>query len=109
MVCLHGLGLGPSDWDAVRGPLERFGRVSTPALPRHPDRAFAAAARAVQPEAVVIGHSMGGVIALRVSAETSRPLRGIVLTGCAFPVARNGRSRRATAADYAGNRLAFVR
>lgn len=109
MVCLHGLGRGPSDWDAVRGPLEPYGRVSAPALPRHPDRAFAAAARAIQPGAVVVGHSMGGIIALRVAAETSRPLRSIVLTGCAFPVARNGRSRRATAADYAAHRLAFVR
>jgi pimeloyl-ACP methyl ester carboxylesterase len=109
LVCLHGLGRGPSDWDAVRGQLERFGRVSAPALPRHPDRAFAAAERAIQPGAVVIGHSMGGVIALRVAAETSRPLGGIVLTGCAFPVARNGRTRRTTAADYAAHRLAFLR
>jgi len=109
VVCLHGLGRGPSDWDAVRGGLERYGRVSAPALPRHPDRAFAAAERAVQPGAIVVGHSMGGVIALRVAAETSRPLGGIVLTGCAFPVARNGRSRRATAADYAAHRLAFLR
>lgn len=109
VVCLHGLGRGPSDWDAVRGGLERYGRVSAPALPRHPDRALAAAERAVQPGAIVVGHSMGGVIALRVAAEASRPLGGIVLTGCAFPVARNGRSRRATAADYAAHRLAFLR
>jgi pimeloyl-ACP methyl ester carboxylesterase len=109
VVCLHGLGRGPSDWDAVRGGLERYGRVSAPALPRHPDRALAAAERAVQPGAIVVGHSMGGVIALRVAAETSRSLGGIVLTGCAFPVARNGRSRRATAADYAAHRLAFLR
>jgi len=93
----------------VRGALERYGRVSAPALPRHPDRAFAAAERAVEPGAIVVGHSMGGVIALRVAAETSRPLRGIVLTGCASPIARNGRSRRATAVDYAGHRLAFLR
>ena len=109
VVCLHGLGRDPSDWDAVRGVLERYGRVSAPALARHPDRAFAAAERAVRPGAIVVGHSMGGVIALRIASETSRPLRGIVLAGCAFPVARNGRSRRATAADYAAHRIAFLR
>ena len=109
LVCLHGLGRGPSDWDAVRGHLERYGRVAAPTLPRHPERAFAAADRMIQAGAVVVGHSMGGIIALRVAAETSRPLTGIVLTGCPFPVARHGRTRRETAADYAAHRLAFLR
>jgi pimeloyl-ACP methyl ester carboxylesterase len=107
VVCLHGLGRTPSDWDGVRSGLERFGRVSAPQLPRDPAAALAVASAAVEPGDVVIGHSMGGVLALRLARER-RP-RALILTSCFFPPARNGRSLGATVADYARHRVAFVR
>lgn len=58
---------------------------------------------------IVIGHSMGGVLALRLARDRPRPLRALVLTGCFFPLARNGRSRARTIGDYAAHRVAFVR
>lgn len=109
LVCLHGLGRGPSDWDAVRGRLSAHGTVATPALPRDPAAALATAERAVAPGTILIGHSMGGIVALRIARTAPGAVAGVILTGCPFPVARNGRSRRATALDYAGHRVAFVR
>ena len=107
VVCLHGLGRTPADWDGVRSGLERFGRVSAPQLPRDPAAALAVASAAVEPGDVVIGHSMGGVLALRLARER-RP-RALILASCFFPPARNGRSLGATVTDYARHRVAFVR
>jgi len=109
LVCLHGLGRGPSDWDAVRARLSAHGTVVTPALPRDPAAALAAAQRAVAPGTVLLGHSMGGIAALRIARAAPEAVAGVILTGCPYPVARNGRSRRATAVGYAGHRVAFVR
>jgi pimeloyl-ACP methyl ester carboxylesterase len=106
VVLLHGLGRGPGDWDGVREPLGRFGDVVTPTLPRDPGRALGVAADAVEDGAIVVGHSMGGVLALRLGA---RPLRALVLTGCFFPPARNGRALGASLRDYGAHRVAFVR
>jgi pimeloyl-ACP methyl ester carboxylesterase len=109
IVCLHGLGRGPSDWNAVRDRLQVHGTVVAPALPREPARALAAARREVVPGAVLVGHSNGGIVALRIAREEGAALAGVVLTGCPFPVARNGRTRTETALDYAGHRVAFLR
>lgn len=109
LVCLHGLGRGPSDWDAVRGRLETHGAVAAPALPRDAAAALAVAQRAVGPGATLIGHSMGGIVALRIARAERRAAAGVILTGCPFPVARNGRTTIATALDYAGHRVSFVR
>ena len=99
LVCLHGLGRGRSDWDAVRPGLEACGRVSVPCLPRGSPPALDLA-----PDTVLIGHSLGGLLALRLAAGASQPPMGVVLTGCPFPVARNGRTRLGTALGYAGHR-----
>ena len=107
VVCLHGLGRTPADWDGVRSGLERFGPVRAPPLPRDPAPALAVASAVVEPGDVVIGHSMGGVLALQLARER-RP-RALILTSCFFPPARNGRSLGATVADYARHRVAFVR
>jgi pimeloyl-ACP methyl ester carboxylesterase len=74
VVCLHGLGRTPSDWDGVRSGLERFGPVHAPRLPRDPAAALAVAEAAVEPGAVVVGHSMGGVsrCSWRASANRAR-------------------------------------
>jgi len=107
-VCLHGLGRSPSDWDAVAARLRAHGTLVTPALPPHASAALAAAERSVVPGTVIIGHSMGGILALRISTAPAA-VRGLILTGCPFPVARNGRTALATVRDYAGHRVAFVR
>lgn len=109
VVCLHGLRRTPSDWDGVRAGLEPYGTVRTPRLPPRPADALARADAAIAAGDVVIGHSLGGVLALRLAQERPRPLRALVLTGCFFPPARNGRGLAAAIADYAGHRLAFVR
>ena len=109
VVCLHGLGRAPSDWDGVRAGLEAFGSVRCPALPRRHADAMAAASAATEPGAIVVGHSMGALIALRLAADPRRSVRALVLTGCFFPPARNGRSTTASVADYAAHRVAFAR
>jgi len=93
----------------VRGGIERFGRVATPSLPRSPGQALEAVDAAVPPGAILIGHSIGGVLALRLARERPRPLAALVLTDCFFPPARNGRSMPATIRDYAAHRVAYVR
>jgi len=109
VICLHGLGRTPADWDGVRAALERFGPVLAPALPRDAAAAAALALRAVPPGAVLIGHSLGAVVALRLAARTDLRVRAVVASSSFFPPARNGRTVRRTLADYLGHRVAFVR
>jgi len=109
VVSLHGLGRSPSDWAAVGPGLEAFGTVRCPALDRDAAGAMAAARAATDDGAILVGHSLGAVIALRVAAEPGRSVRGVVLSGCFFPPARNGRSVPASVADYGRHRVAFVR
>jgi pimeloyl-ACP methyl ester carboxylesterase len=109
VVCLHGLGRSPSDWDGVRDGLARFGKVVTPSLPRSPDRALAIIDAAVPPGSIVVGHSLGGVLALRLARERPRPLAALILSDCFFPPARNGRGTVATLRDYGAHRVAYLR
>jgi pimeloyl-ACP methyl ester carboxylesterase len=109
VVCLHGLGRSPSDWGRVRAGLERFGRVVTPSLPRSPNRALGVVDAAVPPGAILIGHSIGGVLALRLARERPRPLAALILSDCFFPPARNGRSTVETLRDYGAHRVAYLR
>jgi pimeloyl-ACP methyl ester carboxylesterase len=51
----------------------------------------------IAPGDIVVGHSMGGVVAQLVGARV--PLRALVLTGCFFPPARNGRGLARSLAD----------
>jgi pimeloyl-ACP methyl ester carboxylesterase len=109
VVCLHGLRRTPSDWDAVRAGLAPYGTVRTPRLPPRPAEALAHADAAIAGGDIVIGHSMGGVLALRLAQSRPRPLRALILTGCFFAPARNGRPMATTIADYVAHRLAFAR
>lgn len=52
---------------------------------------------------------MGGVLALRLAQERPRSLRALILTGCFFRPARNGRSLSTTVGDYLAHRVEFVR
>ena len=109
LVCLHGLGRSPSDWNGVRDHLAGFGRVITPELPRDVKLAQRIAAAATPDGAIVVGHSMGAIIALFMAAERGTAIRGVVASSPFFPPARNGRSLPAAIADYAGHRMAFLR
>jgi pimeloyl-ACP methyl ester carboxylesterase len=109
VVCLHGLGRGPGDWAAVGTQLRGFGEVIAPAVPSSPAEALRMADEVIAPGDIVIGHSMGGVLAMRLAAARPRPLRAVILTGCFFPPARNGRTLATTVADYGAHRLAFLK
>jgi pimeloyl-ACP methyl ester carboxylesterase len=109
VVCLHGLGRTSADWDGVRAALSRFGHLVTPDLPRDPSAALAAVEAATLPGAIVIGHSMGGVLALRMQAGRSRPLAALVLTDSFFPPARNGRGTFESVRGYLSHRVAYVK
>jgi pimeloyl-ACP methyl ester carboxylesterase len=107
VVCLHGLCRTPADWDGVRGALERVAPVMSPAVPGDSRAAVAALGTGLGPGDVVIGHSMGGIVALQLAA--AHPLRAVVLTGCFFPFARNGRGWAPALVDYAAHRIAYAR
>ncbi len=109
LVCLHGLGRSFSDWDEVRPHLEQFGRVVAPELPRDVERAYRMASAATPDGAILVGHSFGAILAMRLAAESGRGIRGVVASSSFFPPALNGRSLAAAIADYAGHRVAFVR
>jgi pimeloyl-ACP methyl ester carboxylesterase len=108
VVCLHGLGRTAADWDALRGPLGAFGQVITPTIPSRPADALELLDEVVTPGSVVIGHSMGAVLATRLAARSPRSLSAVVLTGCFFPPSRNGRSTTETLFDYGAHRVAYI-
>jgi pimeloyl-ACP methyl ester carboxylesterase len=93
----------------VRADLSPFGRVVSPQLPRGPSPALELLDRTISPGAIVVAHSMGAVLVMRLAKSRPRPLRAVILTGCFFPPARNGRTLGASVADYAAHRVAFVR
>jgi pimeloyl-ACP methyl ester carboxylesterase len=99
----------PADWDGVRPELARFGDVVTPRIPNSPKRALGVIDAVITPASIVIGHSIGAVLAMRLVQERPVRLRAAILTGGFFAPARNGRTLMASLADYAGHRIAFVR
>src|SRR6478752_6124221 len=109
LVCLHGLGRAASDFNGVRPGLLRFGRVTAPDLPRGGMPALRAATAALPRPAILIAHSMAGPLALWHAARAPEAVTGIVLTDSFFPPARNGRTLRASLADYGRHRVAVVR
>ena len=109
MICLHGLGRTPSDWDSVRPALSVFGPTRAPALPASPPEAIAAIDAAIPAGAIVIAHSMGAVLAVRWLHATGRELTALVLSGAFFAPARNGRSLPASVGDYLAHRVAYLR
>jgi pimeloyl-ACP methyl ester carboxylesterase len=109
IICLHGLGRTPSDWEPTRGALAAIGTVRCPSLPARPELALQALDHLIPAGAIVIGHSMGAALTMRLLSRRPRPLRAVVLTGCFYPPARNGRSTAATFRDYSAHRFAFLR
>lgn len=94
IVCLSGVGGSPREWDAVAPALAACGVVGT-TVP---------ASGAL----ILVGHSQGGVEALRIAAQPDR-VGAVILTSSFFPPARAGRSRASAARDYAHHRVLYVR
>ena len=103
------MGSGAPRATGVRPGLLRFGRVTAPDLPRGGMPALRAATAALPRPAVLIAHSMAGPLALWHAAQRPEAVTGIVLTDSFFPPARNGRTLRASLADYGRHRVAVVR
>jgi pimeloyl-ACP methyl ester carboxylesterase len=68
-----------------------------------------ATAMPAEGRAVLLGHSFGGVQALKIAAAEPERVDALVLTGCFFPPARGGRTLAAAALDYARHRALYVR
>src|SRR5438132_4801340 len=99
LLLVHGFGGAASNWTAVAPALAQHFRVLVPDLPGHggssafpgpPERLDPFAERlALLREreggapAVVVGHSLGGVVALRLALRRPELVRGIVLAGSA--------------------------
>lgn len=94
LVCLHGLGGSQHEWTpAVRALGWRHVHATLPS----------------SGAAVLVGHSFGGVEAIRLAAEHSGRVDALILTGSFWPPARDGRTLAAAAADYGGHRIAYLR
>jgi pimeloyl-ACP methyl ester carboxylesterase len=117
IVLVHGLGGAAANWIAVAPRLARSRRVLVPDLPGHGGSAPLAAAPNLNPYAdrvagildregvagaAVIGHSLGGSIALRLAIRHEGLVRAVVLAAAV------GISSRRRAAVYGLRLSAFV-
>jgi pimeloyl-ACP methyl ester carboxylesterase len=95
ILLLHGFGGAASNWTLVAPRLLPLGHVLVPDLPGHGgSSALPAPAETLDPfadraaelldgPALLVGHSLGGVVALRLAQRHPQLARGIVLAGCA--------------------------
>src|SRR5689334_20578374 len=94
LVCLQGLGGSLDEWTpAARALGWRRPHATLPS----------------SGTAILVGHSFGGVEAIRLAAEHSGRVDALILTGSFWPPARDGRTLVETAADYGGHRIAYLR
>jgi pimeloyl-ACP methyl ester carboxylesterase len=111
VALLHGLGGAASNWIRVAPALtERF-RVLVPELPGHGgSSALPGPAETLDPyadrvaallpgPAVLVGHSLGAVVALRLTSRSPELVRGLVLTGSAGIGSSTRQSRRTLRLD----------
>ena len=108
-MLLHGLGGAASNWVAVAPALAERARVVVPELPGHGGSSALPApvatldayadrvAGALDGPSVVVGHSLGGVVALRLALRAPRLVRGVVLAAPAGISSGTRRSQRALA------------
>src|SRR4051794_10570034 len=109
VVLLHGLGGAASNWTAVAPALAERVRVVVPELPGHGGSSALPApvatldayadrvAGVLDAPAVVAGHSLGGIVALRLALRHPQLVRGLVLAGSAGLSSGTRRSQRALA------------
>src|SRR5580765_4358317 len=124
VVLLHGLGGAASNWLAVAPALAERARVVVPELPGHGassalptpvptlDAYADRVAGALDEPAVVAGHSLGGLVALRLASRHPRLVSGLVLAGSAGISTGTRRSQRALAVAsllQPGKRIAPLR
>lgn len=98
VVLLHGLGGAASNWVELAPGLARRRRVLVPDLPGHGGSSPLPAAPSLEPYArlagalaeregmlpgALVGHSLGGVVALRLARQRPGQIRGVVLAGAA--------------------------
>lgn len=90
VVALHGWGRGPSDFSpvlegfcAAAVALPGFGTLEPPPKPWRPSEYAQWLAEALDPQhpVVLLGHSFGGRIAVRLAARYPQLVRALVLTG----------------------------
>jgi pimeloyl-ACP methyl ester carboxylesterase len=109
VVLVHGLGGTIENWRGIAPELGRMHRVLVPDLPghglseplpgkiRHLDPYADAVLRLLDAEgiesAVWVGHSLGGVIALRAAVRRPATVRGIILAGAAGSGSRSRAAR----------------
>jgi pimeloyl-ACP methyl ester carboxylesterase len=113
VVLLHGFGGAASNWALIAPELVDSHRVIVPDLPGHggsgplaappetldpfADRVaelLRACNSQVQAPVLAIGHSLGGVVALRLATRHPGLVRGLLLAGCAGIVSTTRRSER---------------
>src|SRR5919201_3722042 len=107
VVLLHGFDGAASNWTLVAPPRAERCRVLVPELPGHGgSSALPAPLETLDPFAdrvaallggpsVLVGHSLGGVVALRTASRHPRLVRGLVLAGSAGNRSTTRRSQRA--------------
>jgi len=107
VMLIHGFGGAASNWSLVAPELASRFRVLVPELPGHGgSSALPGPVETLDPYAdrvaslldvptVVVGHSLGAVVALQVAGRHREAVRGLVLAGCAGIGSGTRRSQRA--------------
>src|SRR5919204_3177989 len=107
ITLIHGFGGAASNWTLVAPPLAERCRVLVPELPGHGgSSALPAPMETLDPFAdrvaallggpsVLVGHSLGGVVALRTASRHAELVRGLVLAGSAGIGSGTRQSQRA--------------